>query len=98
MRNTARAARTLDLIGLKCPLPALRTRKTLLEMPIGALLEVRASDPLSVIDIPHLVQELGDRLISQSALSGVFAFVIERAGDHAAADRGADALPQQSAL
>ena len=70
--------RALDLIGLKCPLPALHTRKALSEMPAGAVLEVRTSDPLAAIDIPHLVRELGDRLLGQGAQGGVFVFVIER--------------------
>jgi tRNA 2-thiouridine synthesizing protein A len=49
----------LDLTGLKCPLPALMTRKALKALQPGALLEVLCTDPLSVIDIPNLIQEVG---------------------------------------
>jgi tRNA 2-thiouridine synthesizing protein A len=52
----------LDLSGLKCPLPVLRTRKALRSLAPGDLLEVRCTDPLAVIDIPHLVGVIGDRL------------------------------------
>jgi tRNA 2-thiouridine synthesizing protein A len=52
----------LDLSGLKCPLPALKTRKVLQSLAPGDLLEVRCTDPLAVIDIPHLVGVIGDRL------------------------------------
>ena len=52
----------LDLSGLKCPLPALRTRKALKSLAPGDRLEVRCTDPLAVIDIPHLVGAIGDRL------------------------------------
>jgi tRNA 2-thiouridine synthesizing protein A len=52
----------LDLSGLKCPLPALKTRKALKSLAPGDRLEVRCTDPLAVIDIPHLVGTIGDRL------------------------------------
>ncbi len=50
----------LDLTGLKCPLPVLRTRKVLGTLPPGARLAVRCTDPMSVIDIPNLIRETGD--------------------------------------
>jgi tRNA 2-thiouridine synthesizing protein A len=62
-----RACRTmaitkLDLSGLKCPLPALKTRKALKSLTPGDRLEVRCTDPLAAIDIPHLIGMTGDRL------------------------------------
>lgn len=50
----------LDLTGLKCPLPALKTRKALKSTPPGDFLEVHCTDPLSIIDIPNLIRETGD--------------------------------------
>ena len=76
---TAQPAIVLDLIGLKCPLPVLRTRKALLELHAGGVVEVRSSDPLSAVDIPHLVRELGDRLLAQDEERGIFSFKIEKA-------------------
>jgi tRNA 2-thiouridine synthesizing protein A len=52
----------LDLSGLNCPLPALKTRKALKSLAPGDRLEVRCTDPLAAIDIPHLVSATGDRL------------------------------------
>ncbi|WP_296743527.1 sulfurtransferase TusA family protein [Mesorhizobium sp.] len=52
----------LDLSGLKCPLPALKTRKALTFLEQGDMLEVICTDPLSAIDIPNLLNETGDRL------------------------------------
>ena len=52
----------LDLSGLKCPLPVLKVRKALKSLSPGDRLEVRCTDPLAVIDIPHLVGVTGDRL------------------------------------
>ncbi len=53
----------LDLRGLKCPLPVLRTRKALSAMPPGARLTVVATDPMAAIDIPHMCHEDGHELL-----------------------------------
>jgi tRNA 2-thiouridine synthesizing protein A len=53
---------TLDLTGLKCPLPVLKTRKALKPLNAGDRLEVHCTDPLSVIDIPSLIRETGDKI------------------------------------
>jgi len=42
----------LDLTGLKCPLPALKTRKALKGLKPGDVLEVSCTDPLSVSTFP----------------------------------------------
>jgi TusA-related sulfurtransferase len=42
--------KTMDLKGLACPLPILKARKALSELPKGATLEVLATDPGSVED------------------------------------------------
>ena len=62
----------LDLTGLKCPLPALKTRKALKALSPGDRLEVHCTDPLSVIDIPALIQETGDTFCSRLASSAQY--------------------------
>ena len=52
----------LDLTGLKCPLPALKTRKALKSLAPGDRIEVHCTDPMAVIDIPNLIRETGDRV------------------------------------
>jgi tRNA 2-thiouridine synthesizing protein A len=70
----------LDLSGLKCPLPVLRTRKALRTLGPGARLEVRSTDPLSAIDIPNLIRETGDKVeITEQGDKGIV-FLIEKAG------------------
>jgi len=56
------AETTINLRGLKCPLPALRARKALSRLPAGDLLIVECTDPLAEIDIPNLVRETGDAI------------------------------------
>jgi len=72
------AQKILDLTGLKCPLPALKTRKALKSLEPGDLLEVHCTDPLSVIDIPHLIQETGDRVEIIQRAENRFVFLIEK--------------------
>lgn len=69
----------LDLSGLKCPMPVLRTRKALRAMQSGDSLEVIATDPMSAIDIPNLLRETGDVLLAQTAQDGKLSFRIEKA-------------------
>lgn len=54
--------KTLNLRGLKCPLPALRTRKALGGMQAGDILIVECTDPLAGLDIPNLLNQTGDVL------------------------------------
>ena len=69
---------SLDLSGLKCPLPALKTRKALGRLAAGDLLVVTCTDPMAAIDIPHLVRETGDRLESQDTRGAALVFRIRR--------------------
>lgn len=68
----------LDLQGLKCPLPALRTRKALKSLETGAVLVVACTDPLSAIDIPNLVNQTGDELLASDRADDRLIFRIRR--------------------
>ena len=68
----------LDLTGLKCPLPALKTRKALKSLRPGERLEVQCTDPLAIIDIPNLLNEIGDSLESTQRDGDRIVFVIEK--------------------
>jgi tRNA 2-thiouridine synthesizing protein A len=78
----------LDLTGLKCPLPALKTRKALKPLKAGDMLEVHCTDPLSVIDIPNLIQETGDRVEITERSEQRIVFLIEKV-DRAATESSA---------
>ena len=69
---------SLNLRGLKCPLPALRAKKALGKMASGELLTIDCTDPLTAIDIPNLVRETGDALEDKSAADGVLTFKIRK--------------------
>jgi tRNA 2-thiouridine synthesizing protein A len=73
----------LDLSGLKCPLPVLRTRKALLALSPGERLKVICTDPLAGIDVPNLIRETGDVLEDQRDETTRISFVIRKAGSPA---------------
>ncbi len=75
----SQAQKMIDLRGLKCPLPALRTRKALKAMSAGEILVVECTDPLSAIDIPNLLQQTGDILEEAGREDAFLTFRIRKA-------------------
>ena len=69
---------TLNLRGLKCPLPALRARKALTGLSRGDLLVLECTDPLAEIDIPNLLRETGDALEGTAHAGEVIVFRIRK--------------------
>ena len=70
---------SLDLRGLKCPLPVLKTRAALRKLVPGAELEVLTSDPMAAIDIPNLLRQTGDGLLVQTGEPFGHRFLIRKA-------------------
>jgi tRNA 2-thiouridine synthesizing protein A len=77
---------SLDLSGLKCPLPALKVRKALKSLAPGDRLEVRCTDPMAAIDIPHLVASVGDRMEAIEPSERDIVFRIEKSASPLAPD------------
>ena len=69
----------LDLRGLRCPLPALKTRKALTRLAAGDRLVVECTDPLATLDIPNLIGQTGDVLEDSTSQPGLFVFRIKKA-------------------
>lgn len=69
----------LDTRGLNCPLPILKTKKSLRDIAIGATLEVLATDPASDTDFRAFCVNTGHPLLEASVEDGVYRFIIERA-------------------
>ena len=68
----------LDAKDLLCPLPVLKARKKLAAMASGAVLKVVATDPMSVVDMPHFCQEQGHELLSHHINNNTHEFRIKR--------------------
>jgi tRNA 2-thiouridine synthesizing protein A len=72
------AEKTANLRGLKCPLPALRTKKLLAGLASGDELTIECTDPLSAIDIPNLLRQTGDTLAAKAQEGEVLVFRIRK--------------------
>jgi tRNA 2-thiouridine synthesizing protein A len=68
----------LDARGLVCPLPILRTKKSLAEMTSGQILKVVATDPGAVIDFQVFAEQTGNTLLSMSEADDEFIFFLKK--------------------
>lgn len=68
----------LDAKGLNCPLPILRTKKALKDVPPGGTLKVLATDPGSVKDFEAFCRTTGNQLIESKVEDKIYSFLIKR--------------------
>ena len=71
------ADKTLDAKGLNCPLPILKARKALKDVPAGGTLEILATDPGSVADFEAFCRQTGNELVEHSQDDSIFRFLIK---------------------
>ncbi|MDR3473492.1 MAG: sulfurtransferase TusA family protein [Devosia sp.] len=71
------ADQLLDAKGLNCPLPILKAKKALTAMPVGATLEVQATDPGAVKDFEAFCRATGNDLVESRVDGKVYVFVIK---------------------
>ena len=71
----------LDVKGLTCPMPVLKTKKAIDGMGLGQTLEVIATDPASKADIPAFLSRLGHELVAAGEKDGIFSFLIKKNAD-----------------
>jgi tRNA 2-thiouridine synthesizing protein A len=72
------AVQTLDLKGLSCPLPIVKTAQAMKALMPGDTLEALATDPGSVPDFTAWCTSTGNALLEQTEDDGVFRFLIEK--------------------
>jgi tRNA 2-thiouridine synthesizing protein A len=65
-----RPDKTLDATGLLCPLPVLKARRALRDLPAGGVLEVLATDPGAPKDFEHFCRTTGCTMIEQREQEG----------------------------
>jgi tRNA 2-thiouridine synthesizing protein A len=76
--QTLEPDRRLDVTGLNCPLPILRTKRELVRMAEGERLFVAATDPHSVVDFLSFTEKTRHTMLRQWEEDGVFLFLIEK--------------------
>jgi len=70
--------KTMDMRGLKCPLPTLLVKKALAALAPGDLIVAECTDPMAAIDIPHAVRESGDILEGKDLTPELLIFRIRK--------------------
>ena len=68
----------LDVRGLNCPLPILRTKKSLVDMTSGQVLKILATDPAAAIDFQVFAEQTGNELLTSSETGGEFTFYMKK--------------------
>ena len=70
--------RELDARGLNCPLPILRTKKSLNDMATGQILKIVATDPGSVRDFQAFSRQTGNQLLLSNESGGEYLFMMRK--------------------
>ena len=70
--------RDLDVKGLNCPLPILRTKKALATMQSGEVLKIKATDAGAAHDFPAFAKQTGNELIASTTEGEVLVFFMKR--------------------
>ena len=71
-------ATTLDLKGLSCPLPIVRTAQAMKALARGDLVEAFVTDPGSVADFKAWCTSTGNELVESSQDGAVYRYVIRK--------------------
>lgn len=72
------ADHVLDAKGLNCPLPILKAKKALKDVPAGGTLEILATDPGAVADFQAFARSTGNELLEHSESGGVYRFLLRK--------------------
>jgi tRNA 2-thiouridine synthesizing protein A len=68
----------LNARGLSCPLPIVKTKKTLNDMSSGQVLKVISTDTGSVKDMAAFAEQTGNPLLSTLEENGEFVFYMKK--------------------
>ena len=72
------ADQVLDTKGLNCPLPILKAKKALKDVPVGGTLEILATDPAADADFQAFCRTTGHELLESSQDGDVYIFLLKR--------------------
>ena len=76
--STKRIDRTLDCIGLYCPMPVLNTREEMDKLTIGEILEILADDPAAEEDLKAWAKRTGQKMVGIEKTKEGWRFLIQK--------------------
>jgi tRNA 2-thiouridine synthesizing protein A len=68
----------LDTKGMSCPLPILKTKRSIEALTMGQVLKVETTDPGSKNDMASWAKRTGNTIVKVEEISGVFTFYIKK--------------------
>ena len=71
------ATHRLDVLGFFCPVPVAEAKQALSSMKEGSVLEVLASDPETLHDIPMMIERTPHQIVEVKQSQGEYTFLIE---------------------
>ncbi|HME55581.1 MAG TPA: sulfurtransferase TusA family protein [Candidatus Lokiarchaeia archaeon] len=71
-------AKSIDTVGLYCPVPLFKTREAIDEIQDGEVLEVLADDPAAEEDIKRFAKRTGNELLLFENNDGTLRFLIRK--------------------
>ena len=78
MATPLTADKVLDCSGLLCPIPVIKTSKTIKEVEVGQILKMIATDPGAPADMEAWARQTGHELLASETENGTFTFYIWR--------------------
>ena len=72
------ATETLDTKGMNCPMPILKTKKSIKKLNIGDTLEIFSTDPGSIRDFASFCKATGNELLESGEDAGVYRYLIRK--------------------
>ena len=72
------ADRTLDCLGLFCPMPIVKTRDAMRGMAVGQILEMLSDDPASDADMKSWTRRTGNELVAVTKDGSVYRFLVRK--------------------
>jgi len=76
--SEVKPAKTLDVRGLMCPMPVVKLSKAIKEIEVGQVIEVLATDPGSLTDIPAWAKRTGNEVVKVEKEGEVIKFYVKR--------------------
>ena len=67
-----------DASGLNCPLPIIKTKKSLTDMQSGKVLKVIATDCGAVKDMQAFADQTGNKLLASTEEGGKYIFFMQK--------------------
>lgn len=65
-----KAEKTVDCLGMYCPMPVVKTAKAIKEVPVGSVLEVIADDQGFLEDLPAWCKMTGNEFLGIEETDG----------------------------